>query len=63
MSAEDEARKMVQAVVDYLKTNPSDHTDLEFTCTGEGMSKRPADEGAFTRDKPREKNYLVERAR
>lgn len=62
MSAEDEARKMSQAIIDYFAST-DEHSDLKMLVSGEGMSERPIDKDALGRDKPREKTYRVARVR
>lgn len=62
MSALDEARKMNQAIIDYLASTP-EHEDLKMLVSGDGLPERTMDKDSFTRGKPREKAYRVARVR
>lgn len=58
MSALDEARKMSQAIIDYLASTP-EHADLKMLVSGADMPEREMAADSFDRDKPREKVYRV----
>lgn len=62
MSDLDEARKMSQAIIDYLAST-DEHADLKMLISGEGLPERTMDKDSFVKGKTREKTYRVARVR